>query len=174
MRVIADASPLRYLILIWHIDLLSTLFSQIIVPRAVADELQRPNTPPVVRQWLQHLPPWCLLRVPQQRHATALEELGAGEREALLLAQELQADLVLIDEDKGRRVARALGLALTGTLGVLEQAAERGLIDLPSALIRLQETDFYVTSELIEVMLERDAARKRQTSRPDHAEENEA
>src|SRR5437773_2263953 len=63
MRVIADASPLRYLILIGHVDLLSTLFSQIIVPRAVADELQQPNTPPVVRQWMQH----CLLGVSSVR-----------------------------------------------------------------------------------------------------------
>jgi len=51
MHVVADASPLRYLILIGHIDLLPTLFTQIIIPHAVLGELQRAQTPPVVRRW---------------------------------------------------------------------------------------------------------------------------
>jgi predicted nucleic acid-binding protein len=110
MRVVADASPLRYLILIGHIDLLPTLFTQIIIPRAVMGELQRVQTPPLVRRWMQHLPVWCVVRTPQQPLATGLEVLGAGEREALALAEELHADLVLIDEDKGRQIARSLGL----------------------------------------------------------------
>jgi hypothetical protein len=70
MHVVADASPLRYLILIGHIELLPTLFTQIIIPRAVLGELQRAQTPPVVRRWMQHLPVCCIVRTPQQPLAT--------------------------------------------------------------------------------------------------------
>jgi predicted nucleic acid-binding protein len=167
MHVVADASPLRYLILIGHIDLLPTLFTQIIIPRAVLGELQRAQTPPVVRRWMQHLPVWCVVRTPQQPLAAGLEVLGAGEREAIALAEELHADLVLIDEDKGRQIARSLGLRVTGTLGVLDIAAERRRIDLPIALTRLQATDFYVTQGLIDALLAQDTARKR-VQFPDH------
>jgi len=107
------------------------------------------------------------MRTPQQLLATGLEVLGAGERDALVLAEELHADLVLVDEDKGRQIARALGLRVTGTLGVLAIAAEQGLIDLPSALTQLQATDFYVTQGLIDALLAQDAARKR-AQLPDH------
>ena len=93
--------------------------------------------------------------------------LGAGELEALALAEELHADLVLIDEDKGRQIARSLGLRVTGTLGVLDIAAERRLIDLPIALTQLQATDFYVSQGLIDALLAQDAARKR-AQFPDH------
>jgi predicted nucleic acid-binding protein len=168
MHVVADASPLRYLILIGHTDLLPTLFTQIIIPRAVMGELQRAQTPPVVRRWMQHLPIWCFVRTPQQPLTTGLEVLGAGEREALALAEELHADLVLIDEDKGRQIARSFGLRVTGTLGVLDIAAEQRLIDLPTALAQLQATDFYVTPALITTLLEQDAARKRAQSPRDH------
>jgi predicted nucleic acid-binding protein len=74
----------------------------------------------------------------------------------------LQADLLLIDEDSGRREALRRALTVTGTLGVLERAAVRGLIDLPSALARLQTTTFWVKHALIQDLLARDTARKRQ------------
>jgi predicted nucleic acid-binding protein len=168
MRVVADASPLRYLILIGQVDLLQTLFTSITVPRAVLGELQRRQTPAVVRRWMQQLPAWCIVRTPQQPLATVLDVLGAGERAALALAQELHADVVLIDEDKGRQIARSLGFRVTGTLGVLDTAAARGLIDLPAVLTQLQATDFYVSPDLIAELLTQDAARKRQASGPDH------
>ena len=108
MHVVADTSPLRYLILIGHIDLLPILFTQIIIPHAMLGELQHARTPSVVRRWMRHLPVWCVVRMPQQPLATGLEVLDTGEREAIALAEELRAALVLIDEDKGRQRARFL------------------------------------------------------------------
>ena len=90
--------------------------------------------------------------------SVGLEALGAGEREAIALAQETRADALLIDEEEGRRAARAL--TVTGTLGVLERAAARGLLDLPSVLTRLRTTSFRVREALLHDMLVRDAARK--------------
>jgi predicted nucleic acid-binding protein len=65
-----------------------------------------------------------------------------------------------MDERGGRRVARARGLIVIGTIGVLETAAIRGLIDLPSVLAQLQATTFYVSQSLYDEVLARDAARK--------------
>jgi predicted nucleic acid-binding protein len=90
-----------------------------------------------------------------------LEALGAGEREAIMLAQEAQADALLIDEEDGRRAASARALIVTGTLGVLERAAERELLDLPDVVARLRATSFRVRESLLLDMLARDAARKR-------------
>jgi len=87
--------------------------------------------------------------------------LGAGEQEAILLAHELRADVLLIDEEDGRQAARSRALTVTGTLGILERAAERGLLDLPRTLAQLFTTTFRVRDELIQGMLARDAARKR-------------
>jgi predicted nucleic acid-binding protein len=115
-----------------------------------------------VRTWAAALPPWCEERRPASLEGTeVLAHLGAGERAAIVLAQELRAEVILIDEEDGRYAALAHALTVTGRLGVLERAAERGLIDLPSTPTRLLTTTFRVWSELLQAMLARDAARKR-------------
>jgi len=163
MLVVADTSPIHYLILIQHEAVLPLLYTQVVIPPAVVSELQDDETPEAVRLWVAHPPAWFAVRSPQQRiAATDMPHLGLGEREAIILAQELQADVLLIDERDGRRAARSRALAVIGTLGVLEKAAAGGLIDLPRALARLQATSFYAPPALFEETLARDAARKRQ------------
>jgi predicted nucleic acid-binding protein len=103
--------------------------------------------------------------VHQLRQALAAEQypkLGAGEREAIALAQELQAPLLLIDVADGREEAERHALMATGTLGILEATAFHGLVNLPRALARLQATTFRARAELFQELLARDAARKRQ------------
>ncbi len=86
--------------------------------------------------------------------------LDPGEAEAIALAQELKADLVLLDEAEGRAEALRLGLPVSGTVGMLEKAADRELIALCGAFQRLSATNFYVSPELLQQALLRDAARR--------------
>ena len=58
MLVVADTTPLRYLILIAHADVLHTLYGRVLIPQAVYDELQHARTPPAVHTWLAQLPQW--------------------------------------------------------------------------------------------------------------------
>ena len=79
--------------------------------------------------------------------------LDPGEAAAISLAVEIGSDLVLMDERRGRREAQTLGLALTGTLGVLAAAAQAGLIDTADALTRLGRTQFRAPPKLISTLL---------------------
>jgi predicted nucleic acid-binding protein len=161
MIVVADASPLHYLILLEHIELLNTLYGTITVPPTVLTELQRPQAPPAVRTWIAALPMWITMRAPQTVAPEALRHLGTGECDAILLAQELHADLLLVDDQQGRHAALRYALPVMGTLGVLERAAEHGLIHLSDAITRLQASNFRIHPQIIAELLERDAARRR-------------
>jgi len=113
-----------------------------------------------VKQWAQAPPGWLKVGAPSAM-APQTAPLDPGEAEAISLAVEIRASAVLIDEKKGRRIAKALGLATIGTITVLELAAEQGLLDLKMALDSLQRTTFQITRPLIDAALKRDAERKR-------------
>ena len=90
--------------------------------------------------------------------------LDPGEREAIALAEELQADQLLLDDADARLEAARRSLPFIGTLGVLREAARRDLLDLRTALVQLQETSFFVDPALIESLLDEEARRKKQRS----------
>lgn len=134
----------------------------LLVPQAVVMELQQPKTPVRVRTWITAPPVWLEVRQPVHPPDVTLQRLGAGERDTLLLAQELRADLVLLDDREAHAEATRRGLATLGTLRILEMAAQRHLLDLPTALHALAATTFYMDDLLRRDLLARDAARKRQ------------
>lgn len=157
MIVISDTSPINYLLQIGLIDLLHDLFGRVIIPHAVYAELQHQGAPRIVTDWTLKLPDWVEVQTVSAPDPGL--ELGIGEREAITLALSLKADALLLDERKGRREAIARGVAVLGTLNILEQAAERGLVDLPQAFGALLQTNFRASTEIIQAMLQRDANR---------------
>lgn len=166
MIVIADTTPLNYLVLIHHADLLPQLFGHVFIPTAVLKELQHPETPDSVRTWVENSPTWLQVHPLHSPPDPALDYLDAGEREAITLAEELKADQVLLDEIDARKEAARRKLRFIGTLGVLRRSAQLGLIDLLPALTRLQQTTFYVDPELIRSLLEEDIQRKTRSTPP--------
>lgn len=161
MIVVSDAGPLRYLVLIEQAEVLHELYGQVIVPQAAFDELQRASTPTPVREWMASRPEWIEVRRESVPPDAALQRLGEGESEAIVLAEQLQPDALIIDDRYGRQEAARRGLPVIGTLGVLNDAAERGLIDLSEAFRRLRQTNFRASAELYQQLLDRDAKRKR-------------
>jgi predicted nucleic acid-binding protein len=150
MIVVADSSPLRYLIVLGQQHLLPAIFGEVWIPSAVLDELQAAATPAPVRQFLADPPGWLKLRNPEADALGAIApDLGAGERAALALACQLHADLILLDDAAGRREAVSLGIRMTGTVGVLRLAAERGLVDVPVMVAQLRQSGFYLSESLI-------------------------
>lgn len=149
MRVVTNTSPLHYLILIDEVDVLAALYAQVIIPQGVEEELRHPSTPLTVRTWMASLPGWCEVQQPRQAVPPFLMRLGVGEREAIHLALALPADLLLLDDGQGRRVARQHAIRLTGTLGILGAAAERGLLDFPTAITNLRGTSFHMPSPAV-------------------------
>lgn len=158
MIVVSDTTPLNYLILIDQAHILHELYGAILIPQSVFDEMRRAEAPAEVRAWVADRPDWL-----EVHPAPALDpslKLGAGESEAIALALELRADALLLDDRKARLEARKLGLTVAGTLAVLATAARRGLVDLPAALARLQQTTFRAPAALIQSLFSQDRERK--------------
>ena len=150
MIVIADTSPLNYLIQIEYQELLPAMFEQILIPTAVVNELDHSGAPAVVRAFSRQMPQWIVVRQVRLTPDPTLATLDPGEREAIQLAREEHADLLLMDEKMGMRLARRQGLAVIGTLGILVRAAQYGLVNIDVALARLRATDFRCTPEVFE------------------------
>ena len=153
--IVADTSPLCYLILIQQVDVLPQLYEQILIPSAVAQELAASESPEQVQRWIKQPPQWLDIRPSQLSTDPMLQKLDLGEREAIALAELSGADLLLIDEKMGRTIARDRGLNVTGLLGVLGNSASKGLVNFPDVIARLQQTSFYVSPKLIAALLQR-------------------
>ncbi len=160
MIVVADTSPLNYLIQIKLEELLRTLYQQVLIPPAVMQELNHPAAPAAVQVWLRHLPSWISIIPVDAEPDRTLQALDPGEREAIQLAQQQHADILLIDERKGRQEAQLRGLLTTGTLGILIAAADLGFIEPEATYDRLiSTTTFRSTTQLRTSFL--DAVRRR-------------
>ena len=153
MIVVADTGPVNYLILSRHIGLIPPLYGSLILPPAVHRELLHPKAPPDVRRWASELPAWAEVRPPKD--ASRFAELRPGEREAISLALEAKADVLLIDETEGRETAVANGVRVKGILGVLEEAAEKRLVNLPEAITKLRATNIFLADDVVQEVLRR-------------------
>jgi predicted nucleic acid-binding protein len=153
--VVADTGPLNYLVLIEATDLLPRLFEQILVPAAVYDELAHTDAPSAVRAFIGQKPAWLeVLPNPDHSDTNVTDlSLDEGERAAIALATSIGADLILMDDRAGVAVAYRHGLNVTGTLGVLDLAARRGLIDLATAFAKLRGTNFRYPPEIMDALL---------------------
>lgn len=157
MIIVSNTSPINYLVLVEQIDLLPKLFKQIAIPEAVYQELSAPEAPKLVKNWIATPPEWLKIYTVTQVSDAMIDLLDPGERAAILLAQELNADLVLLDDMKARQSAKNRGLSITGILGILDRAATMDLIDLLVVVQSLQNTSFWASDSLFKRLLDRHA-----------------
>jgi|SRR5271157_2854948 len=155
MIAVSDTSPICYLILVGEIDILPKLYSQVLVPAAVIAELLHEDAPEAVRDWAANLPSWISAQPNPSGVTVGMEKLQFGEQAAILLAESIPVGMILLDEKSARRVAAHRGLRITGTLGVLGEAAARGLVDLAAAIDRLRNTTFRYSPALRKATLDR-------------------
>jgi len=153
MLIVSDTSPVTNLLRIEHLNLLYQVFGVVILPQAVYDELcQLPQQKEVIDQ--QN---WIFVQKPEN-HKMVFEletDLDEGEAEAIVLAIELKADFLIIDELKGRSKAEEAGLKIIGLLGVLLRAKQAGFLPAVKPLIDqlIAETGFRVHASLYQRVL---------------------
>ena len=153
MIVVADTSPINYLILIGQVDILETLYGRILIPHTVHEEMLSPKAPQSVRAWASDPPHWLELLTPSTALAPPVARLDRGEAEAIALAEEVCADWLLIDEITGRNEAIRRGLRTIGTLGILRDAHRSGHLNLRTAISELQAVGFHVSQSLVDQLL---------------------
>ena len=152
--VVSDTSPLLNLALIDRLDLLRSQFSNVTIPRQVWDELTEGQEGLEALRALRG--DGCLHLVEVERSDLFVElfgELDLGETAAICYAVEENADLILLDERDGRRVARRHGLNVTGVIGVLIRGAKTGPVELAHELDALRDAGFWISDDLYERVL---------------------
>ncbi|ADB36125.1 DUF3368 domain-containing protein [Spirosoma linguale] len=142
--IISDTSCLILLDKIGELSLLHAVFGEIVTTQFVADEFG------------EALPDWISIQNPTNKSSQLVLEttLDKGEASAIALAMETGNSLLIIDEAKGRKIAKQLGLAITGTLGVLAQAKLNGHIPFLKPLLgKIQQTNFRISEQLVREVL---------------------
>jgi predicted nucleic acid-binding protein len=155
MIVVADSSPLIALCRIGRLDLLHDLFGKLIIPDAVWQEVVTSHpgkagvTEVLAATWIEQ-------QTVKDRPLVHLlrQDLGAGESEAIVLARECSADVLLMDERRGREAAKRLGLTCTGLVGILLEARRRGVVNDPAGIAQdLRDiAGFWISDELMALL----------------------
>ena len=162
MVAVSNTTPLRYLIAIGQDNLLGRLFDKLCIPVGVHEELTDPKAPEAVRNRILSLPTWLEICAVREAHPAEFPvALHRGEREAILLAETLRADVLLIDEQVGRTIAMNRSIPLSGTLGVLERADLMCFLDdFPQVLRQLKASGFFISDPLEHQLPQRHDARQ--------------
>jgi predicted nucleic acid-binding protein len=157
MIIVSDTSPITNLALIGQLTILQQLYGIIVIPQAVAEEIAAAiprliNSPDILHfDWIQ------IMQVTDEMLVTSLQlELDAGEAQAIALAIELKAELLLVDERRGRTIAARLNLSIIGLLGVLIEAKHRGLLATVKPLLDdlIAKAGFWISHELYDRVLQ--------------------
>lgn len=151
--VVSDTTPLHYLILIGRDSVLEKLYGHVIVPPAVLQELGHSAAPPEISAWAKSPPAWLTVQSPVVI-PSHFDNLDFGERQALALAKEIHADLVLLDDKVARRFAENETLKVKGTLGIVADAAKAGLLNFRATVETLQQTTMHVDAKLAQRIIE--------------------
>jgi predicted nucleic acid-binding protein len=151
--VVSDNSVLSCLSEIGELDLLRRLYGQVTITETIRKEAIHLSAPEALRLLLLEMPDWISV-VPDA--SSYLEETGAldaGEASAITLAWQFRdSSLLILDEKRGRKVATALGLQITGTAGLLTDAAAAGLVDFEDVFLRLSKTAFRLSGQVVDTL----------------------
>ena len=147
--VISNNSPLVGLFGINRLSLLRDLYTEVWIPKVVEKEFLKKD--PIVRREALENAPWIkTVNLTDPQTAVVHAELDDGEAEALALANEHDARLVLLDEKRGRQKAKKIGLMAKGTVGILQEAKREGLIDaIKPILTQLQDNGMPLSESLV-------------------------
>jgi predicted nucleic acid-binding protein len=150
--VVSDTTPLHYLILVGRETILEKLYGKVFIPPAVLKELSHPSAPVQISKWAANPPAWVTVAAPGSMPGR-YDGLDFGERQALALAQEINADLVLLDDKVARRVALRESLKVKGTLGIVADAAKANYLDFVETIEQLQNTSMHLDQDVVDEVI---------------------
>jgi predicted nucleic acid-binding protein len=151
--VVSDTTPLHYLILVGQETILQKLYGKVLIPPAVLMELSHASAPVQISNWATNPPAWVTVAMPgsiPERY----DSLDFGERQALALATEIHADLVLLDDKVARRVALKELMHVKGTLGIVADAAKANLLDFAETVELLQRTSMHLDQDVVDEVIQ--------------------
>jgi len=161
MIIVSDTTPIISLMKIEQLDLLEKLFKRVKIPVAVYHELTTNQKFKQEAELIKVTTFIDVVEVEDIKSVSILQRttgLDKGESEAIVLAEELKADLLLMDERKGRMVAKQMGNQITGTLGVIINAYEEGLITSEITLRcfkQLKNSGIHISDSLYSSLIDR-------------------
>ena len=149
LKVVSNTTPIISLLKLNRLEILQELYNEIIIPKAVYLEIENGKH----KEYYQDLSKLSWIRIKKIQNKLSLKyflDLDAGEAEAIILATEIGADLIIIDERLGRFHAKHAELKVTGTIGILLKAKNIGIIKyIKPLLIELTEKDVWISKQLI-------------------------
>lgn len=160
MIVISDTTPIISMMKAGQLELLEKLFGAVYIPSAVYRELTENKAFSEELKMVKESEFLYVGEVVNEKYVTILRNftgLDAGESEAIVLADEMCSDVLLMDEHKGRQVARKMGITITGTIGILTYAFDEGLLtqeDVEECIERLKESGIRISEKLYQRLWE--------------------
>ena len=153
-KVVSNTTPIISLLKIGKLEILKDLYDEIYIPQEVFNEIEAGKHKKYYLNLLTF--EWIKIEQIQDRKSISyFLDLDKGEAEAIVLATESEADLILLDESLGRFHAKHAGLRVTGTIGILVKAKKRGLIsELKPLILELKDKGVWLSESLIERILE--------------------